>query len=54
MGKLYYGYSSIASKGSLVSYTDRFNNSNYNYSYANTIKSIDGIYFVPAATASTP
>ena len=49
VGKLYYGYSSIASKGSLVSYTDRFNNSNYNYSYANTIKSIDGIYFVPAA-----
>ena len=49
VGKLYYGYTSIASKGSLVSYTDRFNNSNYNYSYANTIKSIDGIYFVPAA-----
>lgn len=48
-GKLYYGYSSIASKGSLVSYTDRFNNSNYNYSYASTNKSIDGIYFVPAA-----
>ncbi len=49
VGKLYYGYTSIASKGSLVSYTNRFNNSNYNYSYANTIKSIDGIYFVPAA-----
>ena len=49
VGKLYYGYTSIASKGSLVSYTDRFNNSNYNYSYASTNKSIDGIYFVPAA-----
>ena len=49
VGKLYYGYSSIANKGSLVSYTDRFNNSSYNYSYASTNKSIDGIYFVPAA-----
>ena len=49
VGKLYYGYTSIASKGSLVSYTDRFTNSSYNYSYASTNKSIDGIYFVPAA-----
>ena len=49
VGKLYYGYTSIASKGTLVSYTDRFNNISYNYSYANTNKSIDGIYFVPAA-----
>ena len=53
VGKLYYGYSSIANKGSLVSYTNRFSNISYNYSYASTNKSIDGIYFVPAADCLT-
>ena len=53
VGKLYYGYSSIANKGNLVSYTDKFNNTSYANSYASTYKSIEGIYFVPAADCLT-
>ena len=48
VGKLYYGYQSIANKGTAVSYTDNF------YNIATTLvnstqKSINSIYFVPAA-----
>ena len=48
VGKLYYGYQSIANKGTAVSYTDNF------YNIATTLvnstqKSINNIYFVPAA-----
>lgn len=49
VGKLYYGYTSIANKGSYVSSTDSFKNQNLIYSQASTYKSIDGVYFVPAA-----
>lgn len=47
-GKLYYNYSSIASKGTLVSSTE-----NFYYTAAGSQKAIDNIYFVPAADCST-
>ncbi len=46
VGKLYYGYSSIASKGTAVSYTDYFYNTNV---YSSTQKSVNNVYFLPAA-----
>ena len=49
VGKLYYGYTSIANKGSYVTSADSFKNQNYIYSQASTYKSIDSVYFVPAA-----
>lgn len=47
-GKLYYNYSSIASKGTLVSSTE-----NYYYSATGSQKAVDNIYFVPAADCAT-
>ena len=47
VGKLYYGYTSIANKGSLVSSTDNYYNNVA--STSSTQRSINNVYFVPAA-----